>query len=184
MEVGLEYLTLDRQSRTLSGGEVQRVNLTSALGSNLVNTLYVLDEPSIGLHPRDNRRLIKILSGLRTLGNTVVVVEHEPEVMREADRIIDMGPGAGAAGGRIVFNGTYREILKSRASLTGKYLLRKLAEKELPKDTSQRKKMPFYVPIEKYFEQPAFVEMMDDLLSEESVKRRGIFRPDAEVSKR
>ena len=122
VEVGLEYLTLDRQSRTLSGGEVQRVNLTTALGSSLVNTLYILDEPSIGLHPRDNRRLIRILRGLKSLGNTVVVVEHEPDVMRVADRIIDMGPGAGADGGRIVFNGSYAEILKSRTSLTGRYL--------------------------------------------------------------
>ncbi|HET6373686.1 MAG TPA: excinuclease ABC subunit UvrA, partial [Candidatus Polarisedimenticolia bacterium] len=122
VEVGLEYLTLDRQSRTLSGGEVQRVNLTTAVGSSLVNTLYVLDEPSIGLHPRDNLRLIRILDGLKTMGNTVLVVEHEPEVMRHADRIIDLGPGAGAAGGRIVFNGTYREALASPVSLTGKYL--------------------------------------------------------------
>ncbi len=122
VEVGLDYLTLDRQSRTLSGGEVQRVNLTSALGSSLVNTLYVLDEPSIGLHPRDNRRLIRILKDLRRLGNTVVVVEHEPEVMREADRIIDMGPGAGAEGGQVVFNGTLRGVLRAPRSLTGRYL--------------------------------------------------------------
>ncbi len=122
VDVGLGYLTLDRQSRTLSGGEVQRVNLTSALGSSLVNTLYVLDEPSIGLHPRDNRRLIRILAGLKDLGNTVVVVEHEPEVMRAADRIIDLGPGAGAAGGRVVFNGPYAEALLAPASLTGRYL--------------------------------------------------------------
>ncbi|HEY3174760.1 MAG TPA: excinuclease ABC subunit UvrA [Candidatus Polarisedimenticolia bacterium] len=122
VEVGLEYLTLDRPSRTLSGGEVQRVNLTTALGSSLVNTFYVLDEPSIGLHPRDNRRLIRILSGLRDLGNTVLVVEHEPDVMRVADRIIDMGPGAGVDGGEIVFNGDYREVLGSARSLTGRYL--------------------------------------------------------------
>ena len=122
VEVGLPYLTLDRQSRTLSGGEVQRVNLTTALGSSLVNTLYVLDEPSIGLHPRDNRRLIGILKGLKDLGNTVVVVEHEPDVMREADRIIDMGPGAGAAGGQVIFNGAYEAVLRDPVSLTGKYL--------------------------------------------------------------
>ncbi len=127
VEVGLAYLTLDRQSRTLSGGEVQRVNLTTALGSSLVNTLYVLDEPSIGLHPRDNRRLISILKGLRSLGNTILVVEHEPEVMREADRLIEMGPGAGEAGGRVVFNGTFREALKSPACLTGKYLSGRLS---------------------------------------------------------
>jgi excinuclease ABC subunit A len=122
VDVGLGYLTLDRQSRTLSGGEVQRVNLTTALGSTLVNMLYILDEPSIGLHPRDNRRLVGILEGLRDLGNTILVVEHEPEVMRQADQVIDLGPGPGAQGGRIVYQGSYRGILESRASLTGKYL--------------------------------------------------------------
>jgi len=121
-EVGLGYLTLDRQSRTLSGGEVQRVNLTTALGSSLVNTLYVLDEPSIGLHPRDNRRLIRILSELKDLGNTVLVVEHEPDVMRAADLIIDMGPGAGEAGGRIVFCGSSDAAMRAPKSLTGRYL--------------------------------------------------------------
>ena len=94
-DVGLGYLTLDRQSRTLSGGEVQRVSLTSALGSSLVNTLYVLDEPSIGLHPRDNHRLVRILKGLRDLSNTVVVVEHDPEIIRESDYLLDLGPKAG-----------------------------------------------------------------------------------------
>ena len=93
VDVGLGYLTLDRQSRTLSGGEVQRVSLTSALGSSLVNTLYVLDEPSIGLHPRDNHRLVRILKGLRDLANTVVVVEHDPEIIRESDYVLDLGPG-------------------------------------------------------------------------------------------
>ncbi|MBI3448703.1 MAG: excinuclease ABC subunit UvrA [Acidobacteria bacterium] len=122
VEVGLEYLTLDRQSRTLSGGEVQRVNLTTALGSTLVNTLYVLDEPSIGLHPRDNRRLIRILEGIRDLGNSVLVVEHEPDVMRSADQILDLGPGAGERGGRVVFQGSYEAMLTSRESLTGRYL--------------------------------------------------------------
>ncbi len=122
VEVGLEYLALDRQSRTLSGGEVQRVNLTTALGSSLVNTLYVLDEPSIGLHPRDNRRLIRILRELKDLGNTVVVVEHEPDVMRAADRLIDMGPGAGEAGGRIVYAGPTAGAMESPESLTGRYL--------------------------------------------------------------
>ena len=97
-DVGLGYLTLDRQSRTLSGGEVQRVALTSALGSSLVNTLYVLDEPSIGLHPRDNHRLVRILKGLRDLANTVVVVEHDPEIIRESDFILDLGPKAGEDG--------------------------------------------------------------------------------------
>jgi excinuclease ABC subunit A len=122
VEVGLGYLTLDRQSRTLSGGEVQRVSLTTALGSTLVNMLYVLDEPSIGLHPRDNKRLIRIVKGLRDLGNTVVVVEHEPDVMREADQLIDMGPGPGAAGGNIVYQGPAQGILDCDASLTGRYL--------------------------------------------------------------
>jgi len=122
VQVGLDYLTLDRQSRTLSGGEVQRVNLTTALGSSLVNTLYVLDEPSIGLHPRDNDRLISILERLRGLGNTLVVVEHDPAIMRRADRILDLGPGAGAAGGRLVFEGTPEKILRQKGSLTGSYL--------------------------------------------------------------
>ncbi|MEM6731505.1 MAG: excinuclease ABC subunit A, partial [Myxococcota bacterium] len=120
--VGLEYLTLDRQSRTLSGGETQRVNLTTALGAQLVNTLYVLDEPSIGLHPRDNERLVKILKGLAEQGNTAVVVEHDPAVIREADRVIDIGPGAGEHGGRLLFDGTYPELLKSKKSTTAKYL--------------------------------------------------------------
>ena len=118
-DVGLGYLTLDRQSRTLSGGEVQRVALASALGSSLVNTLYVLDEPSIGLHPRDNHRLIRILKGLRDLSNTVVVVEHDPEIIRESDYILDLGPQAGEAGGRIMYFGPTAEI---NGSLTGQYL--------------------------------------------------------------
>lgn len=99
MDVGLGYLTLDRQSRTLSGGEVQRVSLTTALGTNLTDTLFVLDEPSIGLHPRDMDRINAILENLKKAGNTLVVVEHDPQVMLAADRIIDMGPGAGSAGG-------------------------------------------------------------------------------------
>jgi excinuclease ABC subunit A len=105
VDVGLGYLTLDRQSRTLSGGEVQRVNLTTALGTSLVNTLYVLDEPSIGLHPRDINRLIKILHRLRDAGNTLLVVEHDPDVIRAADRILDLGPGPGERGGEVVFFG-------------------------------------------------------------------------------
>ena len=118
-DVGLGYLTLDRQSRTLSGGEVQRVSLTSALGSTLVNTLYVLDEPSIGLHPRDNHRLVRILKGLRDLGNTVVVVEHDPEIIRESDFILDLGPKAGAEGGRVMYFGPTADV---NGSLTGQYL--------------------------------------------------------------
>ncbi|MEI6085444.1 MAG: excinuclease ABC subunit UvrA, partial [Verrucomicrobiota bacterium] len=118
-DVGLGYLTLDRQSRTLSGGEVQRVNLTTALGTSLVNTLYVLDEPSIGLHPRDINRLIAILHRLRDAGNTLLVVEHDPDVIRAADRVIDMGPGPGERGGEVVFFGSLPELLKSKRSRTG-----------------------------------------------------------------
>src|SRR5258705_7132934 len=120
--VGLEYLTLDRQSRTLSGGELERVDLTTAIGSSLVNTLYVLDEPSIGLHPRDSHRLVRILKGLRDNGNTVVVVEHDPEIIKEADNILDMGPFAGEKGGEVVFSGSHEKILRDKRSLTGKYL--------------------------------------------------------------
>ncbi len=120
-DVGLGYLTLDRQSRTLSGGEVQRINLTTALGTSLVNTLFVLDEPSIGLHPRDMGRVIDVMKRLRDAGNTLVVVEHDPQVMFAADRILDMGPGPGERGGEIVFFGT-PDRLKDEASLTGEYL--------------------------------------------------------------
>ncbi|CAB1079047.1 hypothetical protein JY97_08990 [Alkalispirochaeta odontotermitis] len=118
-DVGLAYLTLDRQSRTLSGGEVQRVALASALGSSLVNTLYVLDEPSIGLHPRDNHRLIRILKGLRNLSNTVVVVEHDPEIIRESDNLLDLGPQAGEKGGQVMYFGPTANV---NGSLTGQYL--------------------------------------------------------------
>jgi excinuclease ABC subunit A len=121
-DVGLEYLTLDRLSSTLSGGEAQRIQLATSLGSRLVGTLYVLDEPSIGLHPRDTHRLIKILRDLRDLGNTILVVEHDPDIMRAADRILDLGPGAGENGGKLIAAGTYDEILHNTASLTGRYL--------------------------------------------------------------
>jgi len=121
-DVGLEYLTLDRLSSTLSGGEAQRIQLATSLGSRLVGTLYVLDEPSIGLHSRDTERLIKILHDLRDLGNTILVVEHDAEIMRSADRIIDLGPGAGENGGRLIASGTYDEIRRNPASLTGRYL--------------------------------------------------------------
>jgi excinuclease ABC subunit A len=121
-EVGLGYLTLDRQSRSLSGGEVQRINLTTALGTSLVNTLFVLDEPSIGLHPRDMLRVIRVMKRLRDSGNSLVVVEHDPQIMLEADRILDMGPGAGENGGQIVFSGTPAQIRRDPASLTGAYL--------------------------------------------------------------
>jgi excinuclease ABC subunit A len=121
-EVGLEYLTLDRLASTLSGGEAQRIQLATSLGSRLVGTLYVLDEPSIGLHSRDTHRLIKILHNLRDLGNTILVVEHDPDIMRSADHILDLGPGAGESGGKVVGAGTYGEIIKMPHSLTGRYL--------------------------------------------------------------
>ena len=120
-DVGLGYLTLDRQSRTLSGGEVQRINLTTALGTSLVNTLFVLDEPSIGLHPRDIHRVVEVMHRLRDAGNTLVVVEHDPQVMIAADRVIDVGPGPGERGGQIVFDGT-PTALKHATTLTGQYM--------------------------------------------------------------
>ena len=120
-DVGVGYLTLDRQSRTLSGGEVQRVSLTTALGTALVNTLFVLDEPSIGLHPRDMHRVNRIMRRLTEAGNTLVVIEHDPQVMLAANRLIDMGPGAGTKGGQIIFDGTTREALQTH-SLTADYL--------------------------------------------------------------
>ncbi|MCJ7546360.1 MAG: excinuclease ABC subunit UvrA, partial [Deltaproteobacteria bacterium] len=122
MEVGLAYLTLDRQSRTLSGGEVERVSLTKALGSSLVNTLYILDEPSIGLHPRDSQRLVQILQSLRDLGNTICVVEHDPEIIQGCDYCVDLGPGAGEQGGELVYHGPIAGVLDEPQSLTGRYL--------------------------------------------------------------
>ena len=121
VDVGIGYLTLDRQSRTLSGGEVQRINLTTALGTSLVNTMFVLDEPSIGLHPRDMNRIIEAMHRLRDAGNTLVVVEHDPAVMLAADRLIDMGPGPGERGGSIVFDGT-PDAIRHADTLTGAYL--------------------------------------------------------------
>src|ERR1700723_758898 len=121
-DVGLEYLPADRLTSTLSGGEAQALQLATSLGSRLVGTLYVLDEPSIGLDTRDTHRLIKILHDLRDLGNTILVVEHDPDIMRTADRILDLGPGAGENGGKLVAAGTYEEILRNPASLTGRYL--------------------------------------------------------------
>ncbi|WP_421941024.1 excinuclease ABC subunit UvrA [Pedobacter sp.] len=120
--VGLGYLTLNRLSNTLSGGESQRINLATSLGSSLVGSIYVLDEPSIGLHPRDTNKLIEVLLSLRNVGNTVLVVEHEEEMMRAADHIIDIGPEAGTHGGNLVFSGDYEAILKDKKSLTGRYL--------------------------------------------------------------
>jgi excinuclease ABC subunit A len=120
-DVGLGYLTLDRQMRTLSGGEAQRVSLANALGSSLVDTLYVLDEPTIGLHPADNDRLLRLLLRLREAGNTVLVVEHDPEAMRLADHLVEMGPGSGERGGEVIFQGTLEEI-RAAGTLTGRYL--------------------------------------------------------------
>ncbi len=131
VDVGLGYLTLERPTRTLSGGETERVNLTTCLGTRLVNTLFVLDEPSVGLHPRDTDRLVRILEQLRDADNTVVVVEHEPGVIRAADMIVDLGPGSGEAGGRIVFQGTFNELLRHPDSLTGRYMSGRL-KIELP----------------------------------------------------
>src|SRR5262245_14526580 len=136
--VGLEYLTLDRQSRTLSGGELERVDLTTAIGSSLVNTLYVLDEPSIGLHPRDSHRLVEILHRLRSNHNTVVVVEHDPEIIKESDFVIDLGPGAGEAGGNVVFAGPFAKLLEDRKSLTAAYLAQR---RRIPLPAKHRPRM-------------------------------------------
>lgn len=136
MDLGLGYLTLNRRSNTLSGGETQRINLTRTLGSNLTSSLYILDEPSVGLHPRDTERLVSVLKNLRDLGNTVVVVEHEEEVIKHADHIIDIGPYAGLHGGRIVSEGKFEDIVKDPQSLTGNYLS---GSKEIPVPKSRRK---------------------------------------------
>ena len=122
MDVGLSYLTLNRMSSTLSGGETQRIQLTRTLGSNLTSSLYILDEPSVGLHPRDTEKLTDVLINLRNMGNTVIVVEHEEEVMKKADHIIDMGPFAGKLGGEVIFEGDYKKLNKDSKSLTTKYL--------------------------------------------------------------
>jgi len=134
-DVGLGYLNLDRQSRTLSGGEVQRINLTTALGTSLVNTLFVLDEPSIGLHPRDVDRIVGVMHRLRDAGNTLVVVEHDPKVMQAADRVLDIGPGPGEHGGEIVFFGPIAELAKAKGSLTADYLYRR-KRVDIPPDRS------------------------------------------------
>ena len=122
IEVGLEYLTLDRLSSTLSGGEAQRINLATSLGSSLTGSLYILDEPSIGLHPRDTHRLISVLKKLKNLGNTVVVVEHDEEIIRSADQIIDIGPLAGVNGGQVMYQGSIENLDKAKNSLTAAYL--------------------------------------------------------------
>src|SRR2546429_6509740 len=121
-DVGLNYLSLNRSSATLAGGEAQRIRLASQIGSGLVGVLYVLDEPSIGLHQRDNRKLIDTLVRLRDLGNTVIVVEHDEETIRVADHVVDIGPGAGEHGGEIVVSGSVASLVKSRKSITGQYL--------------------------------------------------------------
>jgi len=133
VDVGLDYLTLDRTTATLSGGEAQRIRLATQIGSRLTGVLYVLDEPSIGLHPRDQARLIKTLQSMRDLGNSVLVVEHDEDTMEASDWIVDLGPGAGEHGGRIIFEGTYEQILKDKTSLTGGYLSGRLRI-EVPKE--------------------------------------------------
>ena len=141
-DVGLGYLTLNRKSNTLSGGESQRINLATSLGSSLVGSMYILDEPSIGLHPRDTHRLIKVLKSLRDLGNTVIVVEHDADIMKAADYIIDIGPEAGTHGGQVVAAGTYEQLLKAD-TLTGKYLSGRLSI-EPPK---KRRTSPHYISL-------------------------------------
>lgn len=141
-DVGLGYLTLNRKSNTLSGGESQRINLATSLGSSLVGSMYILDEPSIGLHPRDTERLISVLKSLRDLGNTVIVVEHDEDIMKAADHIIDIGPEAGTHGGEVVATGTYDELLKAN-TLTGKYLSGRLTI-DIPKE---RRTSPHYITL-------------------------------------
>ncbi|QLF50773.1 excinuclease ABC subunit UvrA [Capnocytophaga sp. oral taxon 902] len=141
-DVGLGYLTLNRKSNTLSGGESQRINLATSLGSSLVGSMYILDEPSIGLHPRDTEQLISVLKSLRDLGNTVIVVEHDEDIMKAADYIIDIGPEAGTHGGEVVATGTYNELLKAN-TLTGKYLSGRLTI-EIPK---KRRTSPHYITL-------------------------------------
>ncbi len=143
-DVGLGYLTLSRMSGTLSGGEAQRIRLATQIGSNLMGVLYILDEPSIGLHQKDNMKLIETLHRLRDLGNTLVVVEHDEDTIRRADYVIDMGPGAGVHGGQIIAEGTPEEIIKNENSITGKYLSSKLNIKVPPKRRDWNKSMTFF----------------------------------------
>ena len=126
-DVGLDYLTLSRAAATLSGGEAQRIRLATQIGSSLVGVLYILDEPSIGLHQRDNERLLNTLKNLRDLGNTLIVVEHDEDTMRAADWIVDIGPGAGENGGRLVAEGTCEDIMRNPNSITGQFLSGKRA---------------------------------------------------------
>src|SRR6202035_4373339 len=138
-DVGLDYLTLSRPAPTLSGGESQRIRLASQIGSGLTGVLYVLDEPTIGLHPRDNQRLLQALMHLRDLGNTLLLVEHDREVIGAADYLLDFGPGAGDRGGEITAQGTTKQVMHSRASLTGQYLSGKRA---IPVPTNRREVGP------------------------------------------
>lgn len=147
LDVGLGYLTLNRLSNSLSGGESQRINLVTSLGSSLVGSLYILDEPSIGLHPRDTDQLIKVLKQLRDLGNTVVVVEHDEEIMRAADYIIDIGPGAGRKGGEVVFKGNLKEIRSDLPEIEQSYTLKYLLEKEQIDVPSRRRKWNNYIEV-------------------------------------
>merc|ERR1711907_712244 len=135
LDVGLDYLSLDRPAMTLSGGEAQRIRLATQIGAGLTGVLYVLDEPSIGLHQRDNDRLLETLKKLRDLGNTLVVVEHDEDTMRAADYIVDIGPGAGVYGGEIVAKGSFDDVLKADNSLTGAYLS---GRKRIPTPTERR----------------------------------------------
>ena len=134
--MGLDYLSLSRRASTLSGGESQRIRLATQIGSGLMGVLYVCDEPSIGLHPADDDRLITTLKNLRDVGNTVLIVEHDEAIMRSADHIIDMGPGAGEFGGEVIASGTLSQIIKSKKSLTGQYLSR---AKQIKPPTKRRK---------------------------------------------
>jgi excinuclease ABC subunit A len=158
-EVGLGYLTLDRQSRTLSGGEVQRINLTTALGTSLVNTLFVLDEPSIGLHPRDMQRVTQVMHRLRDAGNSLVVVEHDPQIMLAADRLLDLGPGAGERGGEIVAFDTPEAIRDNPRSLTGQYL------------SGAKQVAPRVTPPPKAVNEPPKARMVP---SQKAIKLRGV----------
>src|SRR5438876_7685292 len=135
IDVGLEYLTISRSANTLSGGESQRIRLATQIGSKLMGVLYVLDEPSIGLHQRDNRKLIDTLLSMRDLGNTVIVVEHDEETIRSADWVLDLGPGAGVHGGRIVAQGLPEDLAKFPESLTARYLT---GEEEIPTPVERR----------------------------------------------
>ena len=141
MDVGLNYLTLNRSAETLSGGEAQRIRLASQIGAGLVGVMYILDEPSIGLHQRDNARLLRTLTHLRDLGNTVLVVEHDEDAIRSADHVIDIGPGAGVHGGRIVAQGSVKDIIGNKSSLTGDYLAGRrsipVPEKRTPRDAER-----------------------------------------------